>query len=150
MAGPTDILTEDVKDLRESHQRLTDEIHELRGDLAEFRTEMTGELGKLRQEMTAESGKLRQEVTIEFGKVRTEVAEQLGTINGTLQRLEERLNHSVSVAKWTIGILMPIIAGLIGTAFWLTWHAAKLDSRVERVEMRLGKEQPAAVPITRK
>ena len=97
----------------------------------------------------------RIEVAEDFGKLRTEVAEKLGAINGTLERvegridhsterLEERISHSMSVAKWTIGILMPIIIGLIGTAFWLTWHAAKLDSRVERLEHSTRAEQPQA------
>jgi hypothetical protein len=156
MPAPTDILSDDVKDLRESHQRLADEVHDLRDDLAGFRVEVTGEFGKLRTEVAGEFGKLRTEVAGEFGKFRTEVAgefgkfrtevanefgklraevaKDLGTINGTLVRLETRLDHSVSVAKWTIGILTPVILGLIGAAFWLTWHAAKLDSRVEQVE----------------
>ena len=108
MAGPTDILTEDVKELREAHRRLAEEAHELRGDLADFRTDM---------------------------------AEKLGTINGTLERLEGRIGHSISVAKWTVGILIPIVISLIGTAFWLTWHAAELDSRVERLEQEPRIEQ---------
>ena len=86
----------------------------------------------------------RIEVAEDFGKLRTDVAEKLGAINGTLERLEGRIGHSISVAKWTIGILMPIILGLIGTAFWLTWHAAKLDSRVERLEHSTRVEQPQA------
>jgi hypothetical protein len=36
------------------------------------------------------------------------------------------------------------VISLIGGAFWITWHAAKLDSRVERDESRLDKE-PAAI-----
>jgi hypothetical protein len=42
------------------------------------------------------------------------------------------------VAKWLISIVTPVILARIGTAFWLTWHAAKLDSRVERLELRQG------------
>jgi hypothetical protein len=73
----------------------------------------------------------------ELGGFRVEVTERLGAINGSLKSLEVRLDHSVAVAKWTIGILAPIIIALVGAGFWLTWHAAKLDSRVERVESRL-------------
>src|SRR5262245_10492081 len=94
MAGPTDILTEDVKDLRESHRQLAGEVHELRSDLAGFRTEVAEGLGKV-----------RAEVAEGFGKVRAEMGEKLGTINETLVRLEARLDHSISVAKWTIAIL---------------------------------------------
>ncbi len=120
MAGPTDLPTEDVKDLRESQKRLAGEVHEIRGELAGLRLEMAEK----------------------FGEFRTEMAGSLGAINGTLESLRTRLDHSVSVAKWTVGILMPIIVGLIGTAVWLTWHAAKLDSRVERLENAAHVERP--------
>jgi hypothetical protein len=117
---PTEHIVDDLKDLRESHRQLAGEVHELRGELAGFRVEVARDLGAVRTEMA--------------------------TVNGTLERLEGRLDHSLSVAKWTIGILAPAILGLIGSAFWLTWHAAKLDSRVERVENAVGAAQkPAAV-----
>ncbi len=117
---PTEHIVDDLKDLRESHRQLAGEVHELRSELAGFRVEVARDLGAVRTEMA--------------------------TVNGTLERLEGRLDHSLSVAKWTIGILAPAILGLIGTAFWLTWHAAKLDSPLERVEEAVGAvEKPAAV-----
>jgi hypothetical protein len=68
----------------------------------------------------------------------------LGAVRGTLERLETRLDHSISAAKWTIGILVPIVISLVGGAFWLTWHAAKLDSRVDRLEHPTRIERPQA------
>ena len=43
-------------------------------------------------------------------------------------------------------LLMPVVWALLAGAFWITWHAAKLDSRVERVELHLGTEASAAPP----
>ena len=120
MAGiPTEHIVDDLKDLRESHRQLAGEVHELRGELAGFRVEMARDLGAVRTEMA--------------------------TINGTLKRLEGRLDHSLSVAKWTIGILAPVILSLVGTAFWLTWYAAKLDSRLERVAKTAGAAEKPGV-----
>src|SRR4051794_28987446 len=68
MAGiPTENIVDDLKDLRESHRQLAGEVHELRGELAGFRVEMARDLGAVRTEMA--------------------------TINGTLKRLEGRLDH---------------------------------------------------------
>ncbi len=69
--------------------------------------------------------------------VRVEMTRQFGVINASLESLRVRLDDAVSVTKWTIGILAPVLIALIGGGFWLTWHGAKLDSRVERVESRV-------------
>ena len=45
-----------------------------------------------------------------------------------------------------VAILIPVIIGLLGSAIGFTWYAAKLDSRVERVEKAVGAvEKPGAV-----
>jgi hypothetical protein len=124
---PTEYLAEQIQEtnrrLVESNERLADEIHTLGGTV-----------GTLGGRIDALGG--RVEVTRELGAVRAEIGKKLGTINVTLERMERRLNHAVSETKWLTSILTPVILGLIGTAFWLTWHAAKLDSRVEWLESR--------------
>jgi hypothetical protein len=41
--------------------------------------------------------------------------------------IKGQLETSLSVAKWFVGIVAPVIVALIGAAFALTWYAAKLD-----------------------
>jgi hypothetical protein len=85
------------------------------------------------------------EVAAEFGKVRAEMATELGKINATLEAIRARVEGAVSLGRWTAGVLVPTVITLVGTAFWLTWHAAKLDSRVEQVEKAVGAvEKPGA------
>jgi hypothetical protein len=135
MAGiPTDHLADLVQQtnerlgnqIRESNQHLADQIGASNDRLAETNQRLTEAIDRLAHRV--EDG---ERGLTEF---RVDVAEKFGAVNGAIERLGGRLDHSLSVAKWTIGILTPVILGLIGTAFWLTWQAAKLDSRVERIE----------------
>jgi hypothetical protein len=80
--------------------------------------------------------------------LRAEVVEKLGAINTNLEKFQARTETSLRFAGWAITILIPVVISLVGGAFWITWHAAKLDSRVERVESRLGKE-PMATLVAR-
>ncbi len=80
--------------------------------------------------------------------MRSEVVNKLNAINTNLEKFQARTVTSLRLAGGAITLLMPVVSGLMGGAFWITWHGAKLDSRVERVESRLGKE-PAATPTTR-
>ncbi len=111
MAGPTDILTEDVKDLREANRLLASEIkgvfdrlsadlrdssqglagaiREVGKDLASFRVETAKELGAINTNL----GSFRIEVAKELGDLRTQVAKELSTINAELG------NFRVEVAK---------------------------------------------------
>jgi hypothetical protein len=110
MAGiSTEHLAEQIG---ESNRRLADEVHSVGGKI--------------------------DGVERRLDDFRVEVSSDLGKIHFSLESIRSRLDGAVSVAKWTVGILMPIIVALIGTAFWLTWHAAKLDSRVERIEKTVG------------
>ncbi len=75
------------------------------------------------------------ELSRKFDDFRVEIAVKLGEINTTLE------NHQTSLrfAGRSIIILIPVVITLIGAAFGITWYAAKLDSRVERIESRLDK-----------
>jgi hypothetical protein len=157
--APTELLAEDIRDLRESNHRIATRVDSLEAavrdlgrDLGNFRADVASEIGGLRAELASEIGGLRAELASEIGGLRAEVGglrseviEKLGAINTNLEKFQTRTETSLRFAGWAITILIPVVIGLIGGAFWVTWHAAKLDSRVERVESRLGKE-PVATP----
>ena len=63
-----------------------------------------------------------------------------------VEALTVRLGDMLSVARWTIGILTPIIVTLIGSAFALTWYVAKLDSRMERVDSSVFQKDASKLP----
>jgi hypothetical protein len=142
MPVSTDHLAEDVKELRESNQRLAEAIRDLGRDLGNFRVDVAERLGAI-------NTNIRVEVAEKLGaidtNIRVEVAEKLGAINANLEAFRARTETSLRVAIWGFAILTPVVISLIGGAFWVTWHAAKLDSRVERVESVLKKDL-ATVP----
>ncbi len=115
--APTELLAEDIRDLRETNHRMAARLDSLETAVRD--------LGR------------------DLGNLRTEVVEKLGAINTNLEKFQSRTETSLRIAGWAITLLTPIVFSLLGGAFWITWHAAKLGSRVERVESRLPKEPPA-------
>lgn len=130
--APTELLAEDIRDLRETNHRMAARLDSL--DAA------VRDLGR-------DLGNLRADMASEIGELRTEVVEKLGAINTNLEKFQARTDTSLRNAGWAITILAPVVIALIGAAFWITWHAAKLDSRVERVESRLPRESPTMPSI---
>jgi hypothetical protein len=124
MAGiPTDHLADLIQ---QTNERLGDQIRESNQHLADQIEASNDRLAETNQRLAAVTEELTRRVEDgqkAFMEFRVDVAEQLSSIR-----------NSLSVAKWAVAVLTPVILGLIGTAFWLTRHAAKLDSRVERVE----------------
>ncbi len=202
--APTELLAEDIRDLRESNHRIATRVdslevavRDLGRDFGNFRAEVASQFGGLRAEVASEIGGLRAEVASEIGGLRAEIGglraevaseigglrseigglraevaseigglrseigglraevaseigglradfnEKVGAINTNLEKFQARTDASLRFAGWALTILTPVVIGLIGGAFWITWHAAKLDSRVEGLESRLAKE-PAA------
>jgi hypothetical protein len=137
MPVPTDQLAEKIKDLREANQRLAEAIRDLGREFASFRVDNAEKLGAI-------NTNLRVDVAQQLGAINTnlrvEVAQQLGLINSNVEALRARVESSLSVAKRFVGVVTPIVIALVGFAIGATWYAAKLDSRVERVEKRLDKE----------
>ena len=102
MAGPTDILSDDVKDLRdanrqlaeeikrvferstadtrESNQRMADAINRVATDLSNVRVEIAKELRESNQRLS--DAIIR--VTADLGNFRVEIAKELGVINADL------------------------------------------------------------------
>ena len=160
--APTELLAEDIRDLRESNHRIASRVDSLEGavrdlgrDLGNFRAEVASEIGGLRSDLASEIGALRSELgglrselASEIGGLRSEMVDRLNAINTNLEKFQARTETSLRLAGWAITLLVPVVFSLMGGAFWITWHAAKLDSRVERVESRLGKE-PSATPSSR-
>ncbi len=130
---PTELLAEDIRDLRESNHRIAARVDRLEGAVRDLGRDL---------------GNFRADVASEIGGLRSEVVNKLNAINTNLEKFQARTVTSLRLAGGAITLLMPVVSGLMGGAFWITWRGAKLDSRVERVESRLGKE-PAATPTTR-
>jgi hypothetical protein len=137
MAGPTDLLNEDVKELRESHrqfageikgvferlsaemrdsnQRLTDAIGGLSRDFSNFRVEVTRELGT---------------INVNLEKNRVETAKELGTINTNLESFKGRIETSLKVATWTLGVAVPILLGLVYWSYTATERAVRIEDSI--------------------
>jgi hypothetical protein len=126
--APTELLAEDIRDLRETNHRMAARLDSLETAVRDLGRDL---------------GNFRAEVASEIGGLRAEVADKLGAINDNLGRFQSRTETSLRIAGWAITILTPVVLSLLGGAFWITWHVAKLDSRVERVESRLPNEPPA-------
>jgi len=144
------LLAEDIRDLRETNHRMAARLDSLDAavrdvgrDLGNLRAELASQIGGLRGEVKTEVGGLKVDMAAEIGGLRSEVVDKLNAINTNLEKFQSRTENSLRIAAWAITILTPVVLGLLGGAFWITWHAAKLDSRVERVESRLPKEPPA-------
>jgi hypothetical protein len=120
---------------------LAEEIHELRRDLNDFRVEVAEKVEAITQKLES----LRD--------FRMDVVRRLESLNDfrvevvqNLESLNVRMGDMLSVIKWTVGILTPVIVTLIGSAFALTWYVAKLDSRMERVESTVYPKDAATLP----
>jgi glycerate-2-kinase len=148
MAGPTDVLTEDVKDLRESNrqlaseikvvfermsvdtresnQRLTDAINGVARDLSVFRVEVAKDLGTINVNLTdAINGVAR-----DLANFRVEVAKELGVINANLERFQSRTEAYLSVAKWAVGVVTVIVLGLVGWSYSAYARAVHIEESI--------------------
>ncbi len=145
MAGPTDLLTQDVKglreanralaleikgvferlstDMRESNLRLTEAINGLARDFSNFRVEVAKEFGAVRAEMAKESGELSARMEKGFGEVNARM---------------ESTTISVRMLGRGVLLLFPVVVSLMGAAFGIAWYSGRLESRVERVEKAVG------------
>jgi hypothetical protein len=148
---------------------LAEEIHELRRDFNDFRVEVAQKmesLNEIRRDFNEFRGEVAQKLDALTG-FRVEVVQKLDALTDfrvdvvrkldgitdfrveVVQKLEAltvRVSDMLSVTRWTIGILTPILVRLIGSAFALTWYVAKLDSRVGQLETSVHPKDAAKVP----
>lgn len=131
------MCSDDVRDLRESNHRIAARIDSLDAAVRD----LGRDIGSFRTEVATQNGGLRTETTSGTAGLRGEMA----AINANLEKFQARTDATLRMAGWGVALLTPILGSLLGVGFWITWHAAKLDARVERVESRLDKE-PTATP----
>ena len=85
MAGPTDVLTEDVKELREANRGLADEIKRvfdrLSGEMRDSNQRLADAMRESNQRLADAINRLGGD----FGNFRVEVAKELGAINANLE-----------------------------------------------------------------
>src|SRR5207253_454949 len=103
-------------------------------------TELAEEVRESNKRLT----EARHDLRADFADFRVEVAKELGAINANLEKHRAETAASLRFAGRSVVILIPVVVALIGAAFWITWYAAKLDSRVGQVESRLDKGGPVA------
>ena len=120
---------------------LAEEIHQLRRDFNDFRVEVAQKMESL-PELRRDFDDFRAEV----GQMLKSLTEFRVEVTQKLESLTVRMGDILSVTKWTIGILTPIIVTLIGSAFALTWYVAKHDSQVERVESSVHQKDAPKLP----
>jgi hypothetical protein len=139
---PPELLADQIQEtnrrLVESNDRMADEIHSLAAEMRESNQRLASELRESNQRLTDAINGLSRD----FGNFRVEVAREFGEVNAKL----ETTATSLRFVGRGVAILIPVDIGLIGSAIGFTWYAAKLDSRVERVEKSVGAaEKPGAV-----
>jgi hypothetical protein len=114
MPVPTEQLAADI---RESNNRLTDAINDLGRKVDADRSEFSA---------------FRMDVVGKLSSIETKLVEKLGSIETAFGMFRGRTETSLSVARWAIGIAVPVVVCLVGFSFTLAWNAAKLDSLVRQ------------------
>ena len=126
-------VTELAEQVRDSNERLTEAVQELRRELTESRQELRRELTESRQELRQELGELRAEFAQsrqEFSRFRVEVAEKLGAINTNLETLKTRVENSLSIAKWAVTVIIPVVLGVIVWSYTAHERLARIESSI--------------------
>ncbi len=104
-------VTELAEQVRDSNQRLAEAIKDLRK-----------EMGELRQEV----GGLRRD----FMDFRVDVTAKLGVLNTNLENLRIRVENSLSIAKWAITVIIPIVIGAVIWSYTTHERLARLESSI--------------------
>jgi hypothetical protein len=161
MAGPTDVLTEDVKEFRAANRELADEIKRvfdrLSGEMWNSNQRMADTMRESNQRLADAINRLAGD----FGNFRVEVAKELGAINTNLETFKGRTETSLSVAKWAVGVSVPALIGLViwsysayaravrieDSVLALKDHAKGQDERISKlIELRGVNEPPRSTP----
>jgi hypothetical protein len=93
MAAPTDILNEDIKELRIANQRIVDRLDRLVDTIAES--------------------------------------------NKAAARLEERVDRSLSVARWAVGLLTVVIVASAPAVLGVYRDVAVMKNSIDRIESKI-------------
>lgn len=144
MAGPTDVLTEDVKDLRESNRRLADEMRESNRQLAD-------EIRRVFDRLSSDMRDSNQRLTDSLGAVskgladlRVEVAKDLGVANENFKEFRGRTETTLKAAGRGFWTAVAASVGLIGSVITGTWYASDVHSKVVHLQ-ESAKEQNARI-----
>jgi hypothetical protein len=126
-----DHLHGEVTALGSSRTEVASGIGDLRSEIEGLRSDLISGIRGLRSEIVA---------------LRSDVVDRLDAVDTNMEKIQARVDTALRLEGWAITPMVPVVFSLIGGGFWIAWHAAKLDSRVERMESRLGKEPPATTP----
>jgi porphobilinogen deaminase len=162
MPVPTEQLAADI---RESDRRLTDAIVDvgrkvdanhaefsafrgevntrmetLRGEMNTGLENLRGEIKALRGEMNTGLENLRGETNTGLENLRGEIKGLRGEINTGLEKLTTRFDLSLSVARWAVGIAVPLLISVLAATFTMIWNASRLDALVRQHEEALQKK----------
>ena len=158
-AGPTDVLTEDVKELRgvdrdlavalrESNRQLGEEIKRvfdrLSGEMRDSNLRMADAMRDSNLRLTdainrlaGDFGNFRVEVAKDLGTVNAsiqtlkgEVAKDLGAINTNLEPFKGRTETSLSVARWAVGVVMTVVLGLVAWSYSAYARAVHIEDSI--------------------
>jgi hypothetical protein len=133
VAAPTDVLTEDVKELRESNRQLA--------------TEIKGVFERLSIEIRDSNQRLTDainRVASDLANFRVEVAKELGAINASLEAFKARTESSLSVARWAVAVSVPILVGLVVWSYSAYERAVRIEDSVTSLREH-AKEQDARI-----
>jgi hypothetical protein len=151
MAGPTDVLTEDVKELRAVNRDLTDEfkrvfdrlsgeIRDSNQHLADAINRLGGEVGNFRVDIAKDLGAINATIQTLKG----DVARDLGGINANLENFKGRMEADLSVARWAVGVITVVVLGLVAWSYSAYARAVPIEESIVTLR-ELAKEQDSRI-----
>jgi hypothetical protein len=112
---PTEVLNEDIRDLRDSNQRLTAAVQDLGRSLNARIDDNHREFVTFRIEVVEKLGSLNSKVETIRGDIRTEVADKLGDLNSKLEAFRGDIRAEVETIRGDIRAEVETIRGDIRT-----------------------------------
>ena len=150
-------LGENIRDLErrtDSDRKAITELKEITQSLSENnrdlgrRTELDREtISILGHEVTEELGAIASNVEKQLGIITTNFEQRMGAItstfndkldaimtnfDNTLKAIKSRADTALKIAVWGVGLLAPLVLGLIAFDFSLAWDASKIHSAVKQ------------------
>jgi hypothetical protein len=130
VAGPTDILSEDVKDLREVNRQLAEEIKRVFEHSTAETRESNHRLSDAINRVATDLSNFRVEIAKELGDFRVEIAKKLGVINANLEGFKGRTENSLAVARWVVAVSVPVLLGLVVWSYSAYARAGHIEDSV--------------------
>ena len=159
MPVPTEQLASDI---RESDRRLTDAVNDLGRKVDANQAEVFRKIDSVQVELARKIDSVQAEMDRKIDSVQVEVFRKIDAaqaefsvfraeIVAGLEALRARFDSALAVAKWSIGLSVPLLVTLLGFTASMIWHASKLETLVRQHKeiLRPQKDVGGVAPASR-